>query len=134
MFKKLFSNKTLLLSLTVIIAAIFCDAAMATSSGVTLSSMQQNISKAVGITSTVLMDIATVAGIGFIFAAFFKFHQHKQNPTQVPLSQGITLLLIGAALAVFPMLISTTSKGVFGTGISKAGTTQIKSLVSSTGG
>ncbi len=27
-----------------------------------------------------LVAISLIAGIGFVIAAFFKFHQHKQNP------------------------------------------------------
>jgi len=61
-----------------------------------------------------------IAGIGFIMASFFKFHQHKLNPTQVPMSQGITLLLIGAGLAVFPHLFGTATQAVFGTKIKMA--------------
>jgi hypothetical protein len=33
-------------------------------------------------TSKVLQKISIVAGVGFIIAGFFKFHQHKQNPQQ----------------------------------------------------
>ena len=97
--------------------------------GITLTSLQTHIKTGVGSVASILGDVALVAGIGFIFASFFKFHQHKMNPTQVPLSQGITLLLIGAALAVFPHLLNTTSEGIFGTGLTKAGSTTIKSLV-----
>jgi hypothetical protein len=42
--------------------------------------------------SKVLQKISIVAGVGFILASFFKFHQHKQNPQQVQLSQALLLL------------------------------------------
>jgi hypothetical protein len=28
-----------------------------------------------------LIGLSLIAGIGFVIAALFKFHQHKQNPT-----------------------------------------------------
>ncbi|OGT67829.1 MAG: hypothetical protein A3J38_02165 [Gammaproteobacteria bacterium RIFCSPHIGHO2_12_FULL_45_9] len=105
------------------------NAVFAGTTQLTLSTLNTNISKGIGDIVSIMQDIALVAGIGFVFASFFKFHQHKMNPTQVPLSHGITLLVIGAALAVFPHLLSTASQGVFGQSIAKAGSTGIKSVV-----
>lgn len=113
----------------VLLGVLFAGFALATTSPITLSGINTNVTKGVGQVASILQDIATVAGIGFIFSSFFKFHQHKQNPTQVPLSQGITLLVIGAALAVFPHLIGTVSKGVFGTSVTPAGGTAIRNIV-----
>lgn len=95
----------------------------------TISSVQTHISAAVGDVATVIMDVATISGAGFVFASFFKFHQHKLNPTQVPLSNGVTLLLVGAGLCVFPHLIGTTSKAIFDTGVSQAGSGTAKSIL-----
>ncbi|HYA83023.1 MAG TPA: hypothetical protein VEH06_06175 [Candidatus Bathyarchaeia archaeon] len=49
--------------------------------------------------SKVIQKIAIVAGLGFIVASFYKFHQHRQNPQQVQM--GIALLL---SLHLFPFL------------------------------
>lgn len=114
----------LLLSLAFISLGAFA------STTVTISAVQKNISSAVGDVSQIIMDVATISGAGFVFASFFKFHQHKQNPTQVPLSNGVVLLLIGAALCVFPHIIGTGSKALFGTGISRAGGTDIRTIIS----
>lgn len=86
------------------------------SSTVTLSAIATNIGKSVTSLSIILEDTALIAGIGFILASFFKFHQHKMNPQQAPMSQGITLLLIGAGLTLFPVLIPTAATVVVGTG------------------
>lgn len=96
---------------------------------VTISQVQTHITTAVGDVSTIIMDVATVSGAGFVFASFFKFHQHKQQPTQVPLSNGVVLLLVGAGLCVFPHILGTGTKAIFGTGIVKAGSTTIRSIV-----
>jgi intracellular multiplication protein IcmD len=78
-----------------------------------------------------LEDVALICGVGFILASFFKFHQHKLNPTQVPMSQGVTLLVIGAGLSVFPHLLNTASSGVFGASVAKLGSGGIGSIISS---
>ena len=97
---------------------------------VTLSSIASNIDTSVSMIATILQDISLVAGIGFIMASFFKFHQHKLNPTQIPMSQGLTLLLIGAGLTLFPTLLPTVKQSVFGDAtIAKVGGSQINSLI-----
>ena len=117
--------------LIVIAGVCFASMACASSTQLTLSTLNKNLSSGIGDVVSIMQDIALVAGIGFVFASFFKFHQHKMNPTQVPLSHGITLLVIGAGLAVFPHLLNTASQGVFGQSIAKAGNTSIKGIVAS---
>lgn len=99
---------------------------------VSISGIQTNVDKTVSSIAKILEDIALIAGIGFIMASFFKFHQHKQNPQQVQLSQGVTLLVIGAGLAVFPHLLATTTYGVLGvTKVEKVGGTAITGIIGS---
>ncbi|HLD16979.1 MAG TPA: type IV secretion protein IcmD [Coxiellaceae bacterium] len=80
-----------------------------------LKTIASNVSGTVESLAKMLEVISLIAGIGFIMAAFFKFHQHKLNPTQVPLSQGLTLILIGAGLTLFPILIPTAGTTFLGT-------------------
>ena len=80
----------------------------------TLSNIENTVGDSVVTIAMLMTDVALISGVGFIMASFFKFHQHKLNPTQVPMSQGLTLLLIGAGLCVFPSLIPTASDSVFG--------------------
>jgi len=116
-------------------AALFTGFALAGTttgpSGVSISEIASNVGVSVGHLAVVLTDVSLIAGIGFVMASFFKFHQHKLNPTQVPLSQGITLLMIGAALMLFPTMLPTATHAIFGKGadfgtISGAG---IKALI-----
>lgn len=86
-------------------------AGKATNSISTIAANMGNTMKAV---AGILEDISLVAGIGFVMASFFKFHQHKLNPQQVPISQGITLLLVGGGLTVFPALIPVAGHAVVG--------------------
>ena len=113
---KSFFRLEIVLRLLIVVAGIFvANEAMASATSVTISAIGTNVNHAVKNVSNIIEDIAIVSGIGFVFASFFKFHAHKQNPQQVPLSQGITLLLIGAGLTIFPHMLNTATKGVFGT-------------------
>lgn len=99
--------------LFVVVGVLFVDVAMAAL--VTLTNIVTSVTHSTQNVAKIIQDVALVTGVGFVLASFFKFHQHKLNPTQVPLSQGVTLLVIGGALSIFPALIGTASKGVFGT-------------------
>jgi len=122
-------NWGIALRLLMIVVGILCATQVMAATDLTLSAIQKNVSTGISSVVAIMQDIALVAGIGFIFASFFKFHQHKLNPQQIPLSQGVTLLVIGAGLAVFPHLLSTTTEGVFGQDVTKLGGSAIKTVV-----
>lgn len=117
-FKKLFNKSAkkscMALALVgglLIAGSVFADA----KDGLVLSNVSSQISSTVGYMAHILSNVALIAGIAFVMASFFKFHQHKLNPTQVPLSQGVTLLLIGAGLTLMPIIVPTAKNTVFGT-------------------
>ena len=85
-----------------------------------ITSIASNVSKGLLSIASIMEDVALVAGVGFILVAFFKFHQHKQNPTQVPISQGLALLVIGACLTLFPRLLQTPGQIIEGPGATPA--------------
>ena len=85
------------------------------STTVTIKTVQETIGRTVVNIATIISNIALVAGIGFLLASFFKFDQHKKNPTQIPISQPLTLLLIGAGLCLFPTIMPLVQTSVFGT-------------------
>ncbi len=68
-----------------------------------------------GITQLII-GIATVAGLGFGVAAIFKFKQHRDNPTQVPLGQPLALLAIGVMLLWINYLLMASGSTLTGTG------------------
>lgn len=96
----------------------------------TLTGLSSQVQRSVSTTSVILLNVALIAGIGFILASFFKFYQHKQNPTQVPMSQALSLLVIGAALTLFPTMIKISTSAVLGTSkTSQVSGTGITSLI-----
>lgn len=70
-----------------------------------------------------ILAVAFLAGIGFIMAAIFKFKQHKDNPTQIPLGTPIAMLVIGAFLVFLPSLIAPAGTTIFGTSSTPGGFT-----------
>lgn len=55
-----------------------------------------------------------VAGMAFAIGAVVKFKAHKDNPTQVQISQPIALLFIGAALMFIPSVFKSSGTTLFG--------------------
>ncbi len=64
-----------------------------------------------------------VAGVGFALMGMLKLKAHKDNPTQVPLSQPIVLLAIAAGLVFLPSLIKTAGSTVWKGGGDTVGAT-----------
>lgn len=105
-----FSFGLLLLALS-----LFCPhlvLAQGSGSGGGLTGFEQNIKKAGTSVLDILQVCATVAGVGFILTSLFKFDQHKKNPTQIPMGQPLTLLIIGACLLVLPFIVKTLTSSV----------------------
>ena len=108
-------SKRCISSCLAILALVATPLVFADNSVNSLSGIQLNLGKTVTQLSIILQDIALIAGIGFVLASFFKFHQHKLNPTQVPISQGVTLLMIGSALLLLPTILPVATKAAVGT-------------------
>jgi intracellular multiplication protein IcmD len=130
-FKKVVVGLTLCIGI-ILSSNIFAGVA----AGLELSAISAQIGHTVSTTSIILSNIALIAGIAFVLASFFKFHQHKLNPTQVPLSQGVTLLLIGAALTLLPIMVPTSKNAVFGSQakVSKISGSNMESLIGGNAG
>ena len=108
-------KQLLYLAIALIVGMLpFTGAYAVTNTFVTLSSIQANIAVSVTQIAKMLQDLSLACGIGFILSSFFKFHQHKLNPTQIPLSQGLSLLIIGGCLTMFPLFIPLAGSTLLG--------------------
>lgn len=94
------------------------DAGAAGDSGI--GGIASNITQSFSAIGRLILAIAFLGGIGFIMAAIFKFKQHKDNPTQIPLGTPIAMLIIGAFLVFMPSIIGPAGQTIFG-GKSTAG-------------
>jgi intracellular multiplication protein IcmD len=61
-----------------------------------------------------MIAVSYLLGIGFAGAAIFKFKQHKDNPTQIPIGTPIALLVIGILLIFLPGIIGPIGTTIFG--------------------
>ncbi len=66
-------------------------------------------------------QIAFVAGMLFFVSAVFKFKQHKDNPTQVPVGTPMSMLAIAAALMFMGNFINPLGETIFGSSDGKSG-------------
>jgi intracellular multiplication protein IcmD len=108
--KKSCFAKGLLLLLTAG-ACFYTGHAFAASS---LSDIATNITGTFSDVGKLVVAIAYIAGFGFVMASIFKFKQHKDNPTQIPMGTPIAMLILGIALLFMPSIITTGSQTIFG--------------------
>ena len=73
----------------------------------------------------VISAISYIAGFGFTIASVFKLKQHKDNPQQIPVTTGITMLCLGIGLIFMPSIFQMGGATLFGTNAQTAGVTGI---------
>jgi intracellular multiplication protein IcmD len=116
--------------LSLITGVFYSTAALAQASTAGIGTIASNITGQFSALGQLVLAVAFLGGIGFIMAAIFKFKQHKDNPTQIPLGTPIAMLVIGAFLVFMPSLIAPAGVTIFGAtntpgGFTGAGVTAI---------
>lgn len=102
---------------------------------VTIASIAGNLTTTTRAIGKIIVNVAIVAGVGFVLASFFKFHQHKNNPTQVPISHGLTLLVIGTGMVLIPSLLPTVGNAIMGSAdLGKIGSNSLSDILGDDGG
>jgi len=86
-----------------------------------------------------IIGTAYLAGLGFGVAGVFKFKQHRDNPTQIPLGTPLALLGVGVVLVFLPSVFAPTGQTIFGKsevagGFKGEGASHLPSSKSSNGG
>ena len=79
-----------------------------------IGGLASNITKNFQAIGSLLVSTAYVAGIGFGIAAIFKFKQHKDNPTQIPIGTPFALLGVSVMLVFLPGLYKPLGQTVYG--------------------
>ena len=80
----------------------------------TIGNLATNVSANLSDIGQLMIGIAYVAGIGFGISAIFKFKQHKDNPTQIPIGTPFALLGVSVLLVFLPGLYAPAGQTVFG--------------------
>lgn len=109
--------------LSMLAGLFYSGMAMAGSSDSGIGGIAANITGEFANIGKLILAVAFLAGIGFIMAAIFKFKQHKDNPTQIPLGTPIAMLVIGAFLVFMPSLIGPAGTTIFGSNTTAGGFT-----------
>lgn len=90
------------------------------SGGETIGTIAARITQSFTSLGQLILAIAFVGGLGFTMAAIFKFKQHKDNPTQIPLGTPIAMLAIGIVLMFLPGIITPAGTTLFGSNASSS--------------
>lgn len=78
-----------------------------------IGDVASNITRSLVGVSGLLTAICYIIGMGFALSGLMKFKAHKDSPQQMPLSQPITELAIGASLIFLPMLAHLAGSTAF---------------------
>ena len=79
-----------------------------------LAKLAENVTATFDGLAKLMLGVSYVAGIGFFIGAIFKFKQHKDNPTQIPMGTPIALLVVAVCLVFLPYIIQTTGETLTG--------------------
>lgn len=99
--------------------ALFCVSNMVSADS--LGGVAENVRGSMQDVGQLITAASYVAGIGFALLGLLKLKAHKDNPTQVPLSQPLVLLTIAGGLVFLPSIISTAEDTIWGDGGGTAG-------------
>lgn len=105
MFLKFIKKFLPTMILVMISAQVFAD---------TLGDLATNVLGTLEPITKLLTAGAYVGGVTFFIVAVFQFKQHKDNPTQTPLSKPMMILAMSSALIFLPSFIGAVSESIFG--------------------
>jgi len=97
-------------------AVLFLSAGYALADAITIGNIAENITNSFQQIGKLMAATSYLSGFGFAIAAIFKFKQHKDNPTQIPMGTPIALLGVGVVLIFLPGIIKPTGFTIFGSG------------------
>ena len=92
----------------------FISASAVYASTATIGTLAYNVTGSFAQIGSLMMGVAYVAGLGFGISAIFKFKQHKDNPTQIPIGTPFALLAVSVVLMFLPSIYAPAGATVFG--------------------
>ncbi len=78
-----------------------------------IGSMASRLNSSLSSVADLIGSVGYVAGLGFGVASVFKFKQHRDSPTQVPIGTPFGMLGVAVALIYMPQLLTETGASVF---------------------
>lgn len=107
-------NLKLFLQLGIAIVMIFFATNIFAIQHIALKDMVASITNQYESLGKMVVAIAYLSGLGFVFSSIYKFKQHKDNPTQIPIGGPLALLAVGILLMFMPGFIKPAGKSMFG--------------------
>jgi intracellular multiplication protein IcmD len=101
----------------------FISASAVYASTATIGTLAYNVTGSFAQIGSLMMGVAYVAGLGFGISAIFKFKQHKDNPTQIPIGTPFALLAVSVILMFLPSIYAPAGATVFGSSSTGGGFT-----------
>ena len=92
----------------------FISASAVYASTATIGSLAYNVTGSFAQIGSLMTGVAYLAGLGFGISAVFKFKQHKDNPTQIPIGTPFALLAVSVILIFLPGIYAPAGQTVFG--------------------
>lgn len=92
----------------------FISTVASAQSSSTIGDLATNVIGSLEPVTKLLTAGAYVGGVTFFIVAVFQFKQHKENPTQHPLSKPMMILAMSSALIFLPSFIGSVSSTIFG--------------------
>ena len=80
----------------------------------TIGTLASNVTQSFSAIGALMTGVAYLAGLGFGISAVFKFKQHKDNPTQIPIGTPFALLAVSVVLIFLPSIYAPAGATVFG--------------------
>lgn len=90
-----------------------------------LGDVAANVSSSFANLGMMISAISYIMGTGFFIAAIFKLKQHKDNPQQIPVTTGITMIALAVGLIFMPSMVKMGGATLFTGGGVTAGTSGI---------
>jgi intracellular multiplication protein IcmD len=97
-----------------VMAGVVCNVAFGAEGGQDLGNLATNLQSNFTKIGQLMISTAYLAGLGFGIAAIFKFKQHKDNPTQVPIGTPFAMLAIAVLLVFLPGIFAPAGQSIFG--------------------
>ena len=104
-----------ILKTTLLVGALIAtQSLLATTTQPNLGDVAGNVTGSFKQIAGLIFGFAQIAGVGFGCAAIFKFKQHKDNPTQIPISTAFALLFVSVLLVFLPGIYKPAGLTIFG--------------------
>lgn len=107
-------NWKTIICLIVAASWFFIGTVFAADTVTTIGNLADNITGSFQQLGKLMAATSYLAGFGFAIAGIFKFKQHKDNPTQIPMGTPIALLAVGIILIFLPGIIRPAGFTIFG--------------------